>query len=127
LNAQRLQPRSNLRANLWSGQLRGWQEKGIVKAEIEVLPISNNHPDDSTKIIKLLASDIGVKFSEFNEVIDHCNWDNLGVNESNDGLLYNFILEFDDECPQDFLDKIRGLNDNRWIEISPNLFDEPDF
>lgn len=37
-NASRLKPESNLRGNLWSGQLRGWQEKGIVKAEFIVLP-----------------------------------------------------------------------------------------
>lgn len=41
-NAHRFKPESNLRANLWSGQLRGWPEKGIVKAELTVLQVSES-------------------------------------------------------------------------------------
>jgi hypothetical protein len=32
-HASRMKPTSNLRANIWSGQLRDWKAKGIVKAE----------------------------------------------------------------------------------------------
>ena len=32
-NASRITPNSNLRANIWSGRLRDWKQKGIVKAE----------------------------------------------------------------------------------------------
>jgi hypothetical protein len=31
--ADKMQPTSNLRANIWSGRLRDWKKKGIVKAE----------------------------------------------------------------------------------------------
>lgn len=41
--ANRFSSDSNLRANLWSGYLRGWEEKGIVKAEFTV------HGDMQTK------------------------------------------------------------------------------
>lgn len=33
----RFTDQSNLRANIWSGYLRGWKDKGIVKAEFESL------------------------------------------------------------------------------------------
>ena len=33
----RFTEQSNLRANIWSGYLRGWKDKGIVKAEFESL------------------------------------------------------------------------------------------
>jgi len=35
-NAERLSKSSNLRGNLWSGLLRGWKKKGIVKAEFSI-------------------------------------------------------------------------------------------
>jgi len=35
-NAERLSESSNLRGNLWSGLLRGWKKKGIVKAEFTI-------------------------------------------------------------------------------------------
>lgn len=35
-NANRFKEDSNLRGNLWSGFLRGWEEKEIVKAEFRV-------------------------------------------------------------------------------------------
>ena len=35
-NADRLSETSNVRGNLWSGLLRGWKKKGIVKAELTI-------------------------------------------------------------------------------------------
>lgn len=37
-HASRITLESNLRANIWSGRLRDWKEKGIVKAEFFVDP-----------------------------------------------------------------------------------------
>ncbi len=37
-NANRFTEESNLRGNLWSGYLRGWKKKNIVKAEISIAP-----------------------------------------------------------------------------------------
>lgn len=123
-NASRFKPESNLRGNLWSGQLRGWQQKGIVKAELIVLPAGTADPGDDTGRIKNIAMSIGVKFSELEEVFDFCE---IQTNESEDGLIYSYILEFDDECPKEFLNKVEGLNNGTWIYLSPNIFDEPDF
>lgn len=36
-NASRFTEQSNLRGNLWSGYLRGWKKKNIVKAEISIM------------------------------------------------------------------------------------------
>lgn len=38
-NAIRFSEQSNLRANLWSGYLRGWKNKKIIKAELVILSI----------------------------------------------------------------------------------------
>jgi len=35
-NARRLSESSNLRGNLWSGLLRGWKKKGIIKVELSI-------------------------------------------------------------------------------------------
>ncbi len=35
-NANRLSETSNLRGNLWSGLLRGWKKKGIIKVELSI-------------------------------------------------------------------------------------------
>lgn len=34
--ADKISPSSNIRGNLWSGILRGWKKKGIVKAELSI-------------------------------------------------------------------------------------------
>ncbi|MDR2925138.1 MAG: hypothetical protein LBU76_04205 [Azoarcus sp.] len=34
--AKRIKPESDLRGNIWSGYLRGWESKGIVRAEFSV-------------------------------------------------------------------------------------------
>lgn len=44
-NVRALNENSNLRANLWSGYLRGWQEKGIVAATFS---IADDEPSDKS-------------------------------------------------------------------------------
>lgn len=44
-NVRALNENSNLRANLWSGYLRGWQEKGIVAATFS---IAGDDPSDES-------------------------------------------------------------------------------
>ena len=123
-NASRFKPESNLRGNLWSGQLRGWQEKGIVKAELVVLPITTADPDDDIVKIKNIASSIGVTFSELEEVFHYCE---IQLNESADGHPYSHILEFSDECPKEFLEKVEDLNDGTWVSLDLNIFDDPSY
>ncbi|MCO7091960.1 hypothetical protein [Vibrio cholerae] len=57
-NASRFQPSSNLRANLWSGILRNWKDKGIISAELSVLPRGHNHPDDNTDLLIAIAGEV---------------------------------------------------------------------
>ena len=47
--ANKISGASNLRANLWSGFLRGWKQKGIVSAEFTVLPRGLNDGEDETE------------------------------------------------------------------------------
>ncbi len=36
-NAKKFNENSNLRANLWSGYLRDWKEKNIIKAQLSII------------------------------------------------------------------------------------------
>ncbi|HEL8012957.1 TPA: hypothetical protein U0A13_004973 [Escherichia coli] len=40
-NARNLSERSSIRGNLWSGYLRNWDQKGIVRAVFTIIPSSN--------------------------------------------------------------------------------------
>jgi hypothetical protein len=53
------------------------------------------------------------------------NYD-IGSNESNDGLIFSYRLQFHEDCPSEILNKIPSLNDGSWVDISQNIFDEPE-
>lgn len=122
-HANRFKENSNLRANIWSGYLRGWKEKGITKAELFILPQGTSAIDDDTFQIKKIALEIGLKYSELEE-ISHLY--EIHTNESDDGLIYNYRIEFSDECPIEILNKIPSLDGDRWIELDVNIFDTPE-
>jgi hypothetical protein len=44
-NAKKLNENSNLRGNIWSGFLRGWKAKKIVRAKFETLRVNQNIPE----------------------------------------------------------------------------------
>lgn len=122
-NASRFRSDSNLRGNLWSGQLRGWKEKCIIKAEISILP-SPNCIEEVGEIeqTKVLASYFNLKYDEMERLEFE-----IGTNESNDGLIYNYIIQFNDNCPQDILDMIPSLSSGNSIDVDVNAFDQPDY
>lgn len=115
-NANRLTPSSNLRGNLWSGLLRGWKSKGITKVDLTILPTTSSSPDDDTAQLLALALEFQLTFDEISELSFE-----IDTNESNDGLVYNHIVQFDEGCNQEVLDKIEGLNENRWINIDNSV------
>ena len=115
-NATKISEKSNLRANLWSGFLRDWKQKGIKYAELNILPMSNNFPDDNTEELKTLALALGLTFSEI-EQLDY----NINPNESNDGLVYGYIIQFQQNANEDILRKISGLNEHLSIQVG-NIF-----
>lgn len=119
--ASRFNENSNLRANLWSGYLRGWKKKGIVGAEISLFPTPSS-ADECAEIkqTRLLAPYVNLKFEEL-EQLDY----EIGTNESNDGLVYNYIVTFSDDGPKEILEKM-DLSSNNSVIVSVNIFDEPE-
>ena len=68
-----------------------------------------------------LALELGISESDLGQL----NYD-VQANKSNDGLIYDYILTFDDACPPEILEKIEGLSDDNTIWVSVNAFDEPE-
>jgi hypothetical protein len=116
--ANRLSESSNLRGNLWSGLLRGWKSKQIKSVYLSILPQGLNLPDDDTEQRKSLAQELGLTYYEVSQL----DYDVSG-NASNDGLGYNFIVQFDENCDKQILAKIKGLHDHLWINVSISTFD----
>ena len=116
--ANRLSVSSNLRGNLWSGLLRGWKSKKIKSVELSILPQGINVPDDDTEQRKSLAQELGLTFNEISQ-LDY----EISENSSNDGLVYNYIVQFDENCDKEILARIEGLDENLCINVSSSVFD----
>ncbi|MDE1263841.1 hypothetical protein [Vibrio aestuarianus] len=67
-----------------------------------------------------LAEELGIT----DEELESLEWDTL-ENSSDDGLIYDFVLTFDESCPSEILEKIEGLSDDLTIRVSANAFDNP--
>jgi len=67
-----------------------------------------------------LAAELGITDAD----LELLEWETL-ENSSDDGLLYGFVLTFDEICPPEILEKIDGLDENRTIRVSVNAFDNP--
>tara|TARA_R110001592_G_C13126886_1_gene746276 strand:+ start:870 stop:1469 length:600 start_codon:yes stop_codon:yes gene_type:complete len=115
--ANRLGETSNLRGNLWSGLLRGWKGKGINKVDLSILPQSSSSPEDETQQIKALALEFQLTFNE----MSHLSYE-ISQNESNDGLVYSHIVQFDDSNDKEILDKINGLDEHLWVNVDNSIF-----
>mgnify|MGYP006910206601 FL=1 len=46
----------------------------------------------------------------------------ISQNESNDGLVYNHIVQFDDGNDEEILSKIDGLHEHLWINVNNSIF-----
>lgn len=56
---------------------------------------------------KELAKKLGITYDELLE-LDH----EIDTEESNEGLVYNYIIKFRDDAPREILDKIHGIDDH---------------
>lgn len=72
--------------------------------------------------VSLLAEELGIT----DEELELLSWEPT-ANMSEDGLIYNYIITFVEDCPQEILSKIRGINAYREVSVSANAFDEPDY
>jgi hypothetical protein len=118
--AHKLNEKSNLRANLWSGPLRGWKKKGIVKAEISTLPDSQIEKDnfDETKAkFKDLAYEFGISYKEMSSL-------SYRIETRGDKIKcpFNIRIIFDESCDQGILNKIEGLQENSWVTLDKSVF-----
>ncbi|MEL0660941.1 hypothetical protein V6255_17560 [Psychromonas arctica] len=110
-NASKLMETSNLRANLWSGFLRGWKEKGIISAEFSIYPNLKNIENEKTKI---LASTLNLTFSEMKDLDDDYE---ITKHVDTDGRIYDFTIRFLDGCNSKILANINGLNKNKELKF----------
>lgn len=67
-----------------------------------------------------LAAEFGITYDELLQ----SEWD-IDTNESDDGLIYEYIVTFNKESPRKILDKIQGI-DNYVVRLSSSIFDTPD-
>ncbi|ENU93542.1 hypothetical protein F971_00800 [Acinetobacter vivianii] len=67
-----------------------------------------------------LAAELGIT----DEDLELLEWHIL-ENTSDDGLIYSFVLTFDESCPPEILEKIEGLSDGLTIHVSANAFTSP--
>ncbi len=62
-----------------------------------------------------LASSLGITYDELCEL----QWD-IDTNESNDGLIYEYIITFDEDSPNEILEKIIGIDlEGRYVYLQP--------
>lgn len=119
-NASRFQPSSNLRANLWSGILRNWKDKGIVSAELSVLPQGINHPDDNTDLLIAIAGEVHWTLEEVEQYfVDY------DLVSSDDGHPYYYLVTFSEETPNK-LKQIAGLNSVNQLHLDLNIVPDED-
>lgn len=85
---------------------------------------SNKSPLDlnlGQRQLNPLAEELGISENDLEQLSYE-----VQANESNDGLIYDYILMFDDSCPPYILNNIKGLSNDRTIRVSANAFDEHD-
>lgn len=117
-NANRFKPSSNLRANLWSGYLRGWKEKEIVSAELSVLERGTAEPGDDTELCVAIANNINWTFDEVQEYFIE-----IETIESDDGCPYYNLVTFSDQVPNNLKD-MANLSDCYQVRLDLILIDE---
>lgn len=118
-NASRLKGSSNLRANLWSGILRNWKEKGIISAEFSVLSMEGVEQSYAQFLIAL-ANELNWTIDEVeNYFIEH------ELISSDDGHPYYYLATFQENTPA-VLKSIGGLNSSNHRHLDLNIVPEKD-
>lgn len=59
-----------------------------------------------------IANEIGITYEELCQL----DWD-IDKNESNDGLIYEYIITFSEDSPKEILDKIHGLENGNSVRF----------
>src|SRR5882672_6601783 len=69
-----------------------------------------------------LAKKLGITYEELIQ-LNHT----IDTEESKDGLVYNYIVSFDDDAPRHILDKVKGLDGNNTVWLAPWELGEDDY
>ncbi len=67
---------------------------------------------------KQLALSLGISYEDLCEL----TWE-IGNNESSDGLVYEYLVQFDPDSPAEILSKIEGIDDSLVVRLPPSEFD----
>lgn len=65
-----------------------------------------------------LADLLGLTYSELSQA----DWE-IDENSSEDGLVYNLLIRFDEATPVEILNKIKGLDDTNTVWLDPNALE----
>ena len=69
-----------------------------------------------------LAKKLGITYDELLE-LDH----EIDTEESEDGLIYNYIIKFRDDAPREILDKIHGIDEQDYVWLPSWELDNDDY
>lgn len=119
-NAKRFSESSNLKANLWSGQLREWKSKGITRAELYIFPPKED-ADNQAKytICRAVSSNLNIPFRELQEI--KFDYDIEGY-----GSQATLLIKFDDQIDIEKLVHIPGFElDGKSVTIGQHELDYP--
>lgn len=120
-NASKLQESSNIKANIWSGYLRNWEEKNIKKAEFSIYekPIDHFKADDFFKLCEKLSPIINVPYKF---LIEYDFEHDIETHKNTDTL----ILRFHDGQDFSLLEQNKFFNKStKCIEVNQHEVDYP--
>lgn len=69
-----------------------------------------------------LAQKLGITYEEL-LVLDY----EIDTEESDDGLIYNYIVKFRENAPREILDKINGMDENNYVWLPFGEFENDDY
>lgn len=76
-----------------------------------------SHGNEGEGSSQVLAEKLGITVEEVEQYVT------LSTNESDDGLVYGYIVILDPSTPLDVLKKA-GANSDRTVDLGPNIFDK---
>ena len=69
-----------------------------------------------------LALLLGITYDELSETEWH-----IETNESKDGMIYNYVVYFEESSPKEILDKIKDLDENNQVWLTPHEIDNEEY
>lgn len=100
-------------------------KRGFYDFELEVGgSVNDDWVDPELRYGKRPRSNLAAELGITDDDLELLEWE-VQENSSDDGLIYDLVLAFNERCPSEILEKINGLDENRTIRVSANAFDDP--